>query len=624
MRLQKLPYFNYLALPLLAVLTLAMLSASSLLLKGISFDLTENRLHTLSDGTVKIMKSVDKPITLKLYYSESAARDLPQFRVYSQRVRELLESISEKSDGKIVFQQIDPEPFSEAEDEAAGSGLQGIPLGNSGTTFYFGLVGTNSNKKIALMPFIDPAKEAFLEYDLAKLVSSLCVDKPPVLAVISSLLTGPSVNAMTGQPNPGWVIDRKLSERYEIRRLQNDAGLIGDDVDVLMLVHPKNIPEPTLYAIDQFVLRGGHLLVFVDPNAESDSANAFQPDGTMATSHSDLGPLFKAWGLEYDPRMVVLDSQNALQVGDANQVPQYHLEVLGLSRDYLNNKDIVTADLEKLNFSSAGAISALEQSPLKLEALVQSSVNSQLVDSQIVKMAENAPESLRKNFKPSGEAYVLAARFSGNLESAFAERSAPNQIMKSKKPAQIVVVTDTDLLADRMWVVEQNILGSSVFDDIADNGDFAINLADNLAGDSSLISLRARTVSFRPFERLEKIQRSAELRYHDKESRLQADLEKLNARLLQIQGSNPPTNAKNPSVAKQADIAKYQKQKTQIRNELRQVQHQLNSDIENLIGRLKLINILLMPGLVAMFAFLLAFRAMLRRRTMANSRGAWN
>ncbi|MGH8051172.1 MAG: Gldg family protein [Arenimonas sp.] len=619
MSMSKLPYFNYLALPLLAILTLAMLSVSSRLFKGFAFDLTENRLHSLSDGTLKIIKSVDKPITLKLYYSESAARDLPQFRVYSQRVSELLESISEKSNGKIVFRQIDPEPFSEAEDEAAANGLQNIPLGNSGTSFYFGLIATSDNKKTALMPFIDPGKEAFLEYDLAKLLSTLNAEKPPVLAVLSSLLTGPSVNAMTGQPNPGWVIDRKLSESYEIQRLQPDVGVIGNDVDVLMLVHPKNIPEPTLYAIDQFVLRGGHLLVFVDPNAESDSANAFLPDGTVTTSTSGLGPLFKAWGLEYDSRMVVLDSQNALQVGEANQVPQYHLEVLGLSKDYLNSKDIATADLEKLNFSSAGAISALEQSPLKLEALVQSSVNSQLLDSQIVKMAENTPESLRKNFKPTGEAYVLAARFSGNLKSAFAEKSAPHQIMTSKKPAQIIVVTDTDFLADRMWVVERNILGSSVLEDIADNGDFAINLVDNLAGDPNLISLRARTVSFRPFERLEKIQRSAELRYHDKESQLQADLEKLNTQLSQLQGSNASVNSKKMTVVQKADIAKYQKQKTEIRNELRQVQHQLNADIDNLIGRLKLINILLMPGLVAIFAFLWAFRGMLRRRTMANN-----
>ena len=346
---------------------------------------------------------------------------------------------------------------------------------------------------------------------------------------------------------------------------------------------------------------------------------AFLPDGTVATSSSDLGPLFKSWGLEYDPRMVVLDSQNALQVGEANQVPQYHLEVLGLSKDYLNSNDIVTADLEKLNFSSAGAISALEQSPLKLEALVQSSVNSQLLDSRTVKMAENTPESLRKDFKPTGEAYVLAARFSGNLKSAFAEKSAPHQIMASKKPAQIIVVTDTDFLADRMWVVEQNILGSPVFEDIADNGDFAINLVDNLAGDQNLISLRARTVSFRPFERLEKIQRSAELRYHDKESQLQADLEKLNLQLSQIQGGNQSSNSKNMTAAQKANIAKYQKQKLEIRSELRQVQHQLNSDIDNLIGRLKLINILLMPGLVAIFAFLLAFRAMLRRRSMANT-----
>lgn len=609
-----LPYFRYLALPLLAVLGLALLFLSAKAFKGAAFDLTENRVHTLSAGTENIIRSIDKPITIKLYYSETAARDLPQFRVYSERVREVLESIAEKSEGKIILQQIDPEAFSEAEDVAAASGLQSIPLDNSGIDFYFGLIGTNGSGKTVLMPFIDPSKEAFLEYDLAKLLSSLNVKKQPVLAVLSSLMTGPSVNAFTGQPSLGWMVDRRLSERYEMRRLQPDPGAIDDDVNVLMLVHPKNIPEPTLYAIDQFVLRGGHLLVYLDPYAESDSANAYLPDGSATTSSSDLGPLFTAWGLEYNPRMVVLDSQNAMQVGDANQVPQYHLEVLGLSNDYFNNKDVVAADLERLNFSSAGVISAIEQSPLKLEALVQSSTSSQLIGSQTVKAAENSPGLLRKNFKPSGEAYILAARFTGNLKSAFAEKSAPNQIMSSKKPAQIIIVTDTDLLADRMWVVEQNILGSPVFDDIANNGDFAINLVDNLAGDSNLISLRARMVSSRPFERLEKIQRSAELRFHDKQSQLQADLNALNQQLLKLQGSQTLTNPASLSAVQKVELAKYQKQKASIRSELRQVQHQLNTDIENLITRLKLINIFLMPGLVILFVLLLGLRRFMRRQ----------
>ncbi|MEO8000351.1 MAG: Gldg family protein [Arenimonas sp.] len=612
----RLPYANYLSLPLLALLTLVLLFGSSHLFKGWSYDLTDNRIHTLSDGTLKIVQSIRKPVTLELYYSDTAARDLPQFRVYSRRVRELLESISEKSKGKVIFRQINPEPYSEAEDAAAASGLQGVPIGNSGENLYFGLVGTSGTGKKALMPFIDPGKEAFLEYDLAKLLSSLNKDKPPVLAVLSSLLTGPSVNALTGQQSLGWVIDRKLAESYEIRRLQPDAGAIDGDVDVLMLIHPKNIPEPTLYAIDQYVLRGGHLLVFVDPDAESDSTSVVSTDGAPATSSSDLGPMFKAWGLEYDPRMVVLDSQNALQVGEANEVPQYHLEVLGLSKDYFNNKDVVTADLEKLNFSSAGSISATEQSPLKLEALVQSSTSSQLVDARLVKAAENSPESLRKNFKPSGEAYVLAARFTGKLNSAFAEKSAPDQIMKSVKPAQIIIVTDSDLLADRMWVVEQNILGSPVFDDIANNGDFVINLVDNLAGDPNLISLRTRTVSSRPFERIEKIQRSAELRYHDKQNQLQSDLDNVNRQVTDIQGNDSANIAVLTAVQK-AEVAKYQKQKTEIRNELRQVQRQLNKDIVNLIGRLKLINILLMPGLVVLIAFAAGFRRMLQRRAMA-------
>lgn len=616
--MNKRPSVHYLVLPLLAFLTMALLYASSQLFKGISFDLTENRIHTLSDGTLKIIGSIKQPVTLNLYYSEAAARDLPQFRVYSQRVREMLESIAEKSKGKIILRVIDPEPYSVAEDAALAAGLQSIPLGNSGAGFYFGLVATGSRNNTVLMPFIDPSKEAFLEYDLAKLLVNLNAEQQPVLAVLSSLLTGPSVNALTGQPNLGWIVDRRLSEQYELRRLPPDTDSIEKDVDVLMLVHPKNIPEPTLYAIDQFVLRGGHLLVFVDPNAESDSANAYSPDGSVTTSASDLGPLFKAWGIEYDPRMVVLDSQNALQVGEADDVPQYHLEVLGVSSDYFNEKDVVAADLEKLNFSSAGAINATEQSPLKLEPLVQSSTRSELMDSRTVKLAESTPDVLRENFKPSGEAFVLAARFTGKLKSAFAEKSASGQIMASVRPAHIIVITDTDLLSDRMWVVEQNILGSTVFNDIANNGDFAVNLVDNLAGDSNLISLRTRTVSSRPFERLEKIQRSAELRFHEKQNKLQAELNALNLQLSQIQSPDPAASAAGVTTAEKADIAKYQKQKAGIRSELRLVQLKLNRDIEKLMNRLKLVNIILMPTLVAFIALIIALRRRLQRRSFVN------
>ena len=294
------------ALALLALAFLALVSLSTIALRGARVDLTEQGLYTLSDGTVRILENIQDPVTLKLYYSEHATGELQQFRSYATRVRELLEEIAARSDGKVVLEVIDPEPFSEAEDQAAAYGLRAIPLGSTGDNLYFGLVASNSTDGESLMPFIQPDKEAFLEYDVAKLVSSLGSADRPVVALVSGLPMGPTMDP-SGRQNPGWVIDRQLRELFELRRLQGMPSDIADDVDLLLLVHPKDVPEHTLVAIDQFVLRGGRLLVFLDPDAEADQSgvNPLDPLSTAVPQASHLGPLFQAWGIQYDPTRLV-------------------------------------------------------------------------------------------------------------------------------------------------------------------------------------------------------------------------------------------------------------------------------------------------------------------------------
>ena len=303
------------ALALLALAFVALVSLSTLALRGARVDLTEQGLYTLSDGTLRILAKVEDPVTLKLYYSEHATGELQQFRSYATRVRELLEEIAARSDGKVSLEVIDPEPFSEAEDQAAAYGLQAIPLDSTGDKLYFGLVGSNSTDGESLMPFIQPDKEAFLEYDVAKLVSSLGHAELPVVAMISGLPTGPSMDP-SGRQAPGWVIDRQLRELFELRRLQGMPSEIADDVDLLLLVHPKDVPEHTLAAIDQFVLRGGRLLAFLDPDAEADQSgvNPLDPLSVAVPQASHLGLLFQAWGISYDPQKVVLDAETALEL----------------------------------------------------------------------------------------------------------------------------------------------------------------------------------------------------------------------------------------------------------------------------------------------------------------------
>ena len=606
------------ALPLLALLFVGAVVLSGWLFRGLRLDLTQNRQYTLSAGTLHILEGAKQPVKLRLFYSETAARNYPQFRVFAQRVEELLLEISERSKGRVTLEVIDPEPFSDAEDQAASFGLRGLPLGNNGGSLYFGLVGSTADGSEVIMPFVHPDKEAFLEYDVAKLLSSLIEPKPPVIGLLSDLPTGPNIDA-SGQPNLGWLIDQQLSDRFELRRLQADPGSIGDDVDLLMVVHPKQFSDDTLYAIDQFVLRGGRLLVFVDPDAETDAGgNPMDPASLGLGRSSDLGRLFDAWGIEYNPVQVVLDPQYALQVQppDPSAAPVRNPSLLGLNKAAMNQRDVVSADLESVNLASVGFFSLAESSPLKLETLLQSSSKAALSDTETVRLAAGDPSRLLQGLKPADTPFVLAARLSGTLKTAFPERHADKQLMQSAKPANMILVADTDILSDRLWADVQNFLGQPIVNAFANNGDFVYNAVDNLIGNSDLIAVRTRVTARRPFQRVETLRRTAEQRYQAQEQQLQQQLAELERKLSALQPAQAEGAPPAPlTAAQQAELQKFQKQKAQARRELREVQHQLNADIDELGGRIKLINILAMPVLVVLVAAFLAFRRRSQRRS---------
>jgi ABC-type uncharacterized transport system involved in gliding motility auxiliary subunit len=609
-------YVPLIALALLALGFVALVALSSVALRGARLDLTQKQLYTLSEGTRNVLGRVDEPIRLKLYYSEHATRDLQQFRVFATRVRELLDEIAARSDGKVTLEVIDPEPFSEAEDQAAAHGLQAVPLGSTGEKLYFGLVGINSTDGETVMPFIQPDKEAFLEYDVAKLVSTLSVDALPVVGLVSGLPTGPSTDP-TGRTTPGWVVDRQVSELFELRRFQGNPTSFADDVDLLWLVHPRGLPDDTLYAIDQFVMRGGRLLVFVDPDSEADQSGVdpLDPLSLAIPRTSDLPALFAAWGIQYDPTRVVLDDKHALQVQpDPNGLPVRHLAVLGLGKDALNQDDVVSAELQSLNLSSAGALSLSRESTLAMAALAQSSSASSLALVSEVRDTVADPDRLRLGFKPGGDPFVLAARFTGPLKTAFPDRKGDKHLAASVEPVNLVVVADTDVLTDRLWVQVSDFLGEPVYNAFASNGDFVYNAVDNLVGNADLISVRTRATAARPFERVAALRRGAEERYRSTEQKLQGQLDELEKQLAALQqpGANGQAQALSPQ--QQAEIVRFQDEKLRMRKELREVQHRLNADIDALGAKLKLVNILGMPLVVVLVSLLVAWRRWQRRR----------
>jgi len=601
-------------LAIVALIFVALVAISGIVLRGARLDLTQNRLYTLSSGTRHIIDKVDEPIHLYLFFSKQAARDMPGLQTYAQRVRELLEEIAARSRGKVLLEVIDPQPFSEAEDRAGAFGLQSVPVGKAGASLFFGLAGTNATDGQTIIPFFQPDKETFLEYDIAKLIANLSSDKRPVVAVLSSLPMAPGYDPASGQAGQGWVIDNELNQLFELRRLQAPLREMAADVDALVLVHPKNLSEDAEYAIDQFVLRGGRLLAFVDPYSEAD-VGAADPSAMFAPHSSDLHRLFAAWGLHYDPASVVLDARYALQVQpQPDQPPVRHPGILGLPRAALNQTDIVSAQLEAVNLSTAGALSLTDDSALSLEPLAQSSDQAATVAAERLKFLPD-PESLFADLKPSGGRYVLAARLSGPLKTAFPERSGAGHVSEGKADGSIIVVADTDLLADRLWVQVQNFFGQRVVNPFAGNGDLVVNAVDNLVGSSDLIAVRTRAGSSRVFERVEELKRRADERFRNKERELQAQLLETERRLGELQGHNN-NDGKGVllSAEQQAELQRFQDQKLRIRKELRDVQLGLNQDIEALGMRLKLLNILGMPLLISLIALAFALLRVRRRR----------
>ena len=593
------------ALVLLALAFVALVFGSGLLLRGARLDLTQNHLYTLSPGTLHILDRNRAPITLKLYLSEQALRDLPQVRMYAQRVRELLQEIAAKSHGRIALDILDPQPFTDAEDRAAADGLQAVPIGTTGNTLYFGLVGRNARGEQATAPFFDPNKEVLLEYDIAKLISALSEPHKPVVGLLSSLPSGPTLDPDTGRINDAWVIDAELARLFELRRLQANPTSIGDDVDLLMVLHPKGLSDDALYAIDQFVMRGGRLLVFVDPFGEADPAgqqHGVLPGGTLSPASSSLDKLFNAWGIAYSTRNVVRDPRNALKVqSDSQQQPASNPLMLGLVKDSLNQKDIVSAQLDSVNFSTAGALDHVPGTALRMEPLAQSSRDSDLLDTVRARLLLGDPSSLFADFGAPHRSYVLAARFSGMLKSAFPDRTDARHLAASRTAVNMIVVADTDLLTDKLWVRSQDFFGRKLLNKLANNGDFVLNMVDNLVGNPDLIALRARPGASQPFTRVVAMQQRAETRLLGKQAELQKQLALLEQKLAELQPQKSGDGSALAATPEQAaELKQFQQDRQRIRRELRDVRHQLDADIEKLGTRLKWIDILAVPLLLTL------------------------
>jgi len=623
------------------------LSQSSL--RGARLDLTENRLFTVSEGTSRILAALDEPIVLRFFFSAKLTNQAPQLRTYGNRVRDLLQEYVNDANGKIRLEIIDPEPFSDAEDRAVGLGLSGIPINQSGEVFYFGLAGSNSTDDTAIIPFFQAENEEFLEYDLTKLVYGLSNPKKPVVGVISSypLEFGPGglQMAMRGQSNPYGILEA-MRQFFDVRVLKKDTAAIEADVDILLLAHATDMPEQTLYAVDQFVLGGGRAMIFVDPYSETAAqippAPGRQPD-PGATHSSSVKILFDAWGIGFDTAKIVGDRTYATKVNAGRlgrrQILDY-VSWLSLKGEAMNGEDVTTSQLTTVMMASAGHITRTETAPVTMEPLIQSSANSMQIDTSAVRMRPDV-EGLLVDFKPDEARYVLAARLNGVVKSAFdgppplpekpkaetddkaaKEIKPAEHIPASAEPINVIVVGDADMLDDRFWLRRQNMLGQSFVVPTSANADFLINGLDNLVGSNDLISLRSRGRSDRPFLVIESLRREAEGKFLAKEKELRKSLQETEQKIADLQSKSSGKGDAILSAEETQAIDGFRRQMLDTRRQLRNVQHDLRKDIENLQSVVKFANIGLVPLVVFLVAIILALIRHQRRRASMTRRHA--
>ena len=608
-------------------------------LARVRLDLTQQRLYTLNDGTIKTLAALKDPITLRFYYSRTLGGRVPVYGAYADRVREMLREYALVAGDKIRLELLDPEPFSDAEDRALAYGLQGVPLDQGGEQVFFGLAASNLLDDERSIAFFQPERERFLEFDLTRLIHELSNPTRPILGVLSSLpLEGDPRAAMMRQMgrDPGgaggpWVSMLQLRQTMVVRTVQPDVQVIDPDIEVLLVAHAQGLSDAALYAIDQFVMRGGRLMAMVDPHSDSQASTPTQTGQPPDNTASDLHKLFDAWGIEYDPAVVVGDITGAWRVraNSTDRLQAVDYVAWFNIRDGINHDDPATADLTQVTVGTPGHLRARQGADIVFTPLLTASPRAGRLTLDQVKTFPD-PAKILAAFKSDGGPYVIAARVRGVLSSAFpappdlpadAKRpeAFPAHIARTATQANLVLVADTDILADRFWVRVQDFFGQQQATPFSDNGAFIANLLGTLAGGDALIGLRSRGAALRPFDVVDTMQRDAEARYRQTERTLQAHLDETQKKLTALRtGRGEQSSAAVISEEQRVAIDDLRRDVIATRVELRNVQLELRRDIIRLESNLRLLNIAAVPALLTVIAVLLGLA---RRRQRARARG---
>ena len=589
-------------------------------------DFTAEKLYTLSKGSKAVLSKLDQEVTIKFYFSSSSAEVPMALKTYAQQVQNLLKEYELAGKGNLVLEAYDPKPDSDAEEWAQRYGIEPQTTNPFGSGVYFGLVATCGDREETL-PRLSPRSESTLEYDVTRLVTRVAWPERPVVGLMTSLkgVLGGQMDQMAmmqgRRPDPGWAAFSELAKDYDVRAIEPTAEKIDDDVKALVVLHAKDLSEKTLFAIDQFVVKGGRLIACVDPFSVMDMLASRQQQNPMMMQMggqdgpSTLGKLFEKWGVTFDTSKLVADLSASTRMGGGDGRATEYPSVLTLGKDNMAEGDIIVSDLTQVVMPFAGAISFAKTEGLEFSPLVVTSESDAcLVDRS---GAQFGMEAMMRDLKPDGVRRTLAARLSGTFKTAFPKgpdwkegsTNAVPKVVESGKGA-VVIFGDSDFLADNFCVQVANTIFGKVVQPINDNLVLFQNLIEQYAGREELIGVRSRGPSDRPFKVVKELEAKAMAKWQKKQQELEAALQETQQRLMALQKQKSGNERMILSREQQDEIVAFRKTQADTRRQLKNVRKELTADIDTLGTTLKCVNILAVPLLLVLFGL---FRGLKRR-----------
>ncbi len=588
-------------------------------------DLTSERLYTLSKGSKEILGKLDQDVTLKFYFSSSSAEMPMMLKTYADQVQDLLKEYELAGKGRVILEAYDTKPDSDAEEWAQRYGIEPQQTSMLGQPVYFGVVAVCGDTEEVIAGF-SPRTEATLEYDITRLVTRAAWPEKPVLGVMSSLsVLGTPPNPMMmqrGMPqDPGWMAFQDLRKDYTVREVPTEADAIESDIKALIVIHPKNLSDKALFAIDQFVMRGGRLIVCVDPFSIADFESSGQQNPMMMqmggggqAGPSTLGKLFDTWGLGFDTSKVVADMSCATKLNGGNGKVEDNPTFLSLSDKNLAKDDLLTAQLSQVMLPFAGSFEDKTAAELTFTPIISSSKdNACLIDQMNVQFGMSA---MRAQLKPDNMQRVMAVRLQGHFKSAFPDGQIESETNKVENVlvsgnSTVMVFGDSDFLSDRFCVQVVNSLFGRVAQPINNNLTLFANTVEQFAGREELIGVRSRGQFNRPFTRVDELEAKAMKQWQAEEERLETALQETQQRLQELQKQKTGNQRLILSQEQQNELELFRKQQADTRNQLKHVRKNLNREIETLGRTIKVVNIGFIPLLVIVFGI---FRGITRKK----------